>query len=219
MNCQICDGIMIKKFTVPFKYSLNGTVDYFQCADCGYIKAPLFDKWTKEEWLQIYNDRYHLIDTGSKLRQIKYAKIFSEYDFNYHLDFGSGEGLVSKILVKHGKRSYAYDPFYNKSDLPNIKFDFISAIEVLEHLTDPNLLFKTINSLSCLNCKLVATTKLISNFSIPVEKFWYVNPYAGHICFYSDKSLVLLAEKHRWNKILTKDDDHFFVKGNNINVI
>ena len=49
---------------------------------------------------------------------------------------------------------------------------------------------------------------------MPIENFWYVNPYAGHICFYSDKSLILLAEKHRWKKNLTKDDDHFFIKLN-----
>lgn len=213
MNCQICDGIMIKKFSIPFKYSLNGIVDYFQCSDCEYVKAPLFDKWTKEDWLQIYNDKYHLIDTGAKIRQYKYANIFKKYNFVYHLDFGSGEGLVSKILNESGKISYAYDPFYNKElNFSNIKFDFISAIEVLEHLTDPNLLFKNINDLTCLNCKLIATTKLISNFSMPMQKFWYVNPYAGHICFYSDKSLKLLAEKHGWNKIITNDDDHFFVK-------
>lgn len=44
MNCQICDGIMIKKFSIPFKYSLNRIVDYFQCTDCEYVKALLFDK-------------------------------------------------------------------------------------------------------------------------------------------------------------------------------
>ena len=114
MICPICNGIMIKKFTMPFKYSLNGMVDYFQCINCGYIKAPLFDKWTEEDWLQIYNDKYYLIDMGSKIRQHKYANIFKKYNFAYHLDFGSGEGLVSKILNEYGKKSYAYDPFYNK---------------------------------------------------------------------------------------------------------
>lgn len=213
MNCPICNDNMKLLFTVSFRYSLSGMADYFQCISCGYIKAPLFDNWTEKAWKQIYNEKYHLVDTGAKVRQYRYANMINTYFFDYHLDYGSGEGLVSKILSQSGRNSYSYDPFYkNDKELPNIKFDFVSAIEVLEHLTNPNMLFKQIDDMTYINCKMLATTKLSSSFTKPIEKFWYVNPYAGHICFYTDKSLQILAENNGWKKIDTKNDNHFFIK-------
>jgi hypothetical protein len=62
------------------------------------------------------------------------------------LDYGGGEGLLTRILRDHGFDAYNYDPYsisnlsfgFNlESILDNDRFSVISIIEVLEHLTNP----------------------------------------------------------------------------------
>lgn len=225
--CPICTSNFKFHAVVPFDRKAGDftEIEFVKCFNCGFIKAPEFDSWSTQRWSsEIYNNGYGVVvDAGTVNRQHKYADKISKIAFTNHLDFGGGNGTVSKILVEQfNKQSQSYDPFHRFDgdfDLPNhndskFSFDLISAIEVLEHLTDPNSLFESINKVTNTSSRLIATTKLLSNFdsNCKFEDFWYVNPRAGHICFYTIDSLKLLAEKHGWELVVSVDDEHFFIK-------
>ena len=62
----------------------------------------------------------------------------------FGLDFGCGPGpVLSEILKKAGHRIELFDPYYrNDRQVLNMKFDFITATEVVEHMSRPGIEFE-----------------------------------------------------------------------------
>ena len=58
----------------------------------------------------------------------------------------------------------------------------------------------------------MTNTKLSSTFNGAFRDFWYVNPRAGHISFYTKKTLEILASKHGWQLTYSNGGSHDFIK-------
>lgn len=224
MNCKICNH-KLEHFSNAFfdRSSIDKTeVGYFKCGNCELICAPEFDDWSSSDWeTKVYTVDYNInVDDGCVNRQHRTANKIKDVRFNFHLDFGCGNGLLSQILMlKYGKQSYFYDPFNRHEgdfDLPkcsaNAVFDLVTAVEVFEHLVDPNLIFDQINPVTSKGTRLMTNTKLSSTFNGAFRDFWYVNPRAGHISFYTKKTLEVLANKHGWQLTHSNGGSHDFIK-------
>lgn len=139
------------------------------------------------------------------------------------LDIGSGTGRSLIEIKKLGAQAYGVDPdpkaervakelklnfvkgFITDNPYPNIKFNYITATQVLEHEPNPDTFLKAVRN------KLVSDGVVIFSFpnidSIYRKIFtsswlhWHV-PY--HISFFSLNSIRLLAERNGFKVTKTK---------------
>ena len=156
--------------------------------------------------------------------------------FNY-LDIGCGNGFltkkisvnfrytigidISKSAIKQAKKKYLGDIKFFNTDIKNFKskkkFNFISLIEVIEHLYSPDNILKQIIKLMNKDTILIISTPYhgyLKNFLISLfNKFdEHVNPLweHGHIKFWSINTLSKLCKKNRLKIIDIKFAGRFY---------
>jgi hypothetical protein len=96
------------------------------------------------------------------------------------------------MLEECGHKIDLYDKFYARNDsVFEKKYDFITATEVLEHLSDPMLEINRLVGLLKNNAYLAIMTQLLT----PQIDFsnWYYKNDPSHIGFFSKKTLNYLA--------------------------
>ncbi len=126
------------------------------------------------------------------------------------LDFGCGTGGLVRFLKNHGIDALGYDdgfafeytrsaeiPIINKTELDSLEstFDFISAIEVLEHIPNPLETFNTFRRLLKPGGVLFITTGNSEPFRNSIFKWHYTKVPAVHISFYEPSTLKYILEK------------------------
>jgi len=128
------------------------------------------------------------------------------------LDFGCGPGpTLSKMLAEKGILCSDYDPYYfNLPRLLEMQYDFITMTEVIEHVSDPRLLFQRLDSMLKPGAVLAIMTKRI----IGLEQFktWHYKNDPTHICFYSDETFQRLAQRLNWRLEMVDKDVVFLYK-------
>lgn len=214
-TCPVCLRSSLPYGEVDFNKScleLHGTIlpavgipiVFYRCSSCEFCFSPEIAKWSHAEFAEkIYNESYPLVDPDCiELRPLANAESLNRLLgdkalFLRHLDYGGGNGLLSKTLCKNGWNSESYDPFVDKSSSSNDRglFDLITAYEVFEHAPDPRGLMA---DLSCLLKPdgVVLFSTLISDGALGVNgslSWWYASPRNGHISLFSRQSLGVLA--------------------------
>ena len=158
-------------------------------------------------------------------------KILSERNFSNleHLDIGCGNGFITKIINKFFKKTTGIDlsnegiklakkkskkiknlNFLNiapeKLIKKNIKFDVITAIEVIEHQYDPFEFMSNIEKLSKKNGYVLITTpyhgyikNLILSLLGLMDNHFTALWTHGHIKFFSIKSLKKLISNYNFD--------------------
>jgi len=111
------------------------------------------------------------------------------------LDFGSGPGPTLSVMFEEaGHVMKVYDPFFAPQDAVfDIKYDFITATEVAEHLNDPRAELSRLWSMLKPGGLLGIMTKLAGG----PEEFnrWHYKDEPTHICFYGKETFEWLARK------------------------
>lgn len=223
-SCPICESSTEKKASIPFDVSqdgpdspsqaLKGTlIDFFQCRSCGHAFAPgLIDQ--SQAWMtkHIYNDDYpkydadYLDEEKGRVKDQSNALVFG-YHFARkrirHLDYGSGDGRLTKKLNAAGFDSAAYDPFSNPA-APGGRFSLITAFEVIEHTSDPHAFLSALDGFADAQCLIRIGT--LQNDGEAIDSWWYANPRVGHINLFSLRSMETLARRHRFNLSVNHSD-------------
>ena len=154
---------------------------------------------------------YHLSETEEKLRYDTHNN--DPYDDRYRaflsqllkplleripekssgLDFGSGPGpTLSLMLEEYGHTMELYDKFYADNDsVFDKKYDFITATEVLEHLSEPMEEVSRLSSILNNQGYLAVMTQILTS-QIDFSSWYYKND-PSHIGFFTKKSLNFLA--------------------------
>jgi SAM-dependent methyltransferase len=161
--------------------------------------------WTPEKISQkCYNDVYvqydpDFISPNGGRTNMMFNYVSQKYNKNiFHLDYGSGEGFLTKRLNEIGyMNSYCYDPFHHPNkEILNKKFDLITCVEVVEHSYNINEVFKLFYDLLNPNGELIITT-LFRNQEL-LDDWWYCAPRVGHILFFEEKGFRQFASKHNF---------------------
>lgn len=205
-KCHICKGTFKKLFSVPFDQSggpmpiVDTTpIWHYQCQGCGLLATLDIYDWSAEEITKrIYNDTYHQVDTGyGGVRAKSWADALTEATPNKanikHLDYGGGEGHLSRMLHSRGWNSATYDP-YAVGDTPTGKYNLITAIEVFEHSFN---IVETITDIKKFLAK--PGVILFSTQLVPPKvdgTWWYLCPRGGHVAILTTKALKLAAKQN-----------------------
>ena len=195
---------------------------YFLCPTCGFLFAPEFGVWTPQDYARfIYNADYHRVDpdfdgTRAQVNAEGLLKLFPDSAGIRHLDYGGGDGQLSRILRNAGWDSESYDPYAgNGSVLPeDARFNLITSFEVFEHVADPHPLLATLSK-HLANPGLLIFSTMLSDGHLQRPRridWWYISPRNGHISIYSERTLRHLAERYGFHCASPRPILHFFWK-------
>jgi len=200
---------------------LTGEAIYYHlCPGCGFCFAPAMHRWSRETFAaKVYNDEYKLVDpdyveTRPRGNADLLARMFPDFGARRHLDFGGGNGLLSRCLAARGWNSASYDPFVDGVIDPNsqARFDLISAFEVLEHATDVRATMREMTGRLAADGLLLVSTLLSDGHLARRERltWWYAAPRNGHVSLLSRQSLALLAQDFGLAASSASEDLHAF---------
>jgi len=190
-HCPLCGSTHISA------YFSNKDASYFSCSQCDLVFTPKAyhlnnadeksrydahqnnpeDQRYREFLSQVFNPVMDYIQPGAK-----------------GLDFGSGPGpTLSVMFEEQGYEVDLFDKFYaNDQAIFNNQYDFITATEVVEHLSKPgdelNRLYSMLNE----DGVLAVMTKMI-NDQVDFAS-WYYKDDPTHICFFSQTTMNYLAK-------------------------
>lgn len=112
------------------------------------------------------------------------------------LDFGSGNSsAVSKMLSENLFKGIMFDPYFFPNEIVfEMKFDFIVATEVIEHLRRP--MNELMQIKACLNAgsRIYLMTEIFEGTEQEFKSWYYKND-PTHLAFYNPVSLNHFAKK------------------------
>lgn len=186
-------------------------IPYWSCERCGFTFTNHMDQWSVEDFRrEIYNDDYRLADPQVYGRDDVPPRETPAYESGKFisalldgsqsqirvLDFGAGAnpGPTGLALLDNGFNLTSYDAY--RADIakePEGQYDFIIAIEVVEHchnlgeLTD--FMARHLGEHGML---WIATGLLAEPVTAEALNSWYVAPRNGHISIFSFTALAAL---------------------------
>jgi SAM-dependent methyltransferase len=198
-------------------------VDYYRCAECGFIFTHYIDNLTHQELLSsIYNGDYVKFDPlYPKIRPEANASLLSSVINEAYagaispriLDYGAGNGMLSDLLSKQicVENYDALNPSFDR--LPQGRFDIIFCAEVVEHVPTPHALLRDWKDLlSSSGCIIFSTNTLPSDIETLRGDWWYMGPRNGHVSLFSIPSLKTLCHMHDMQYEYI--DDHWHLAAN-----
>jgi 2-polyprenyl-3-methyl-5-hydroxy-6-metoxy-1,4-benzoquinol methylase len=162
----------------------------------------MFLNWQAEDYAsKIYNDDYPIVDPDYLMARPHGNAVLLTEQFGQHrgmlrhLDYGGGNGQLSKILKDAGWNSTAFDPYGNSDDVVSGTYNLITVFEVFEHVTQLHeLLDKLAGYLD--EPGLIFFSTLVSDEHVAPDMpldWWYAAPRNGHVSLFSIMSLELLG--------------------------
>ena len=190
ITCSLCQSDKTSHF------HKEESRQFLICLNCAYVFVPKIYQLSEDEEKLRYDTH------NNDPKDVRYRQFLSQLsepllkkipDNSFGLDFGSGPGpTLSLMLEDYGHKVALFDKFYAKDEsVFNRKYDFITATEVIEHLSNPmteiNRLIKCLNDGGYL-----AVMTQILTFKIDFSNWYYKND-PSHIGFFSKKTLNYLA--------------------------
>jgi hypothetical protein len=138
------------------------------------------------------------------------------------LDWGSGSGLLARLLRDSGHACFGFEPYttpvlaagytYKTEDkaFAHAPYRAILAIEVIEHLAEPR---SFVASAMAMTDTLIFSTELLSSNSVGKDWWYYSTETGQHIGFHTKQSLAhLSAEQVCMHDSCHKQGLHIFTR-------
>lgn len=232
-ECNVCNN-----GNIIFKFSKSGS-KLLQCSNCNLVFV--FPKPTLKEQKDWYEKSYadgvyKIFGDSTNLRYLVNEQRFQ--DISHHnltgniLDIGTSTGIFLDVASKNGLSTFGVEfsseivkkinpkhKIFNggleKAGYPNTFFDTVTMYDVLEHLTDPDLVIQEISRIIKPEGLLVITTPDITSWHARLMgKNWIAIHTIEHLYYFSPKSLKELLEKHGFTICeIRKDYKKFTLQG------
>lgn len=213
-SCKICD-IVAAEFDsglILGKYSVR----YFRCPKCGFIQTE------QPYWLnEAYSAAIAKQDVGVMQRNLLNTELTAAIlklifpNMSKALDFGGGHGMFVRLMRDQGFDFRWYDSYASNDYSRGFEhadgaiYDFLTAFEVMEHLTQP---IDEISRLMNMSHNVLLSTLLVPEPAPKLSSWWYYAPVTGqHIAFYTPASLKHLANRFG-RHVLSNGQYHLFTK-------
>jgi hypothetical protein len=211
--CRLCGCNARQIFTKQVLQ--RHVVGYFLCDNCGSLQTEE-PYWLSESYSQ---NNLAAVDTFAANRAITNLGMVASLRNilgvkGRMLDYGGGDGLLTRLLRDQGIDAFVYDAYANPtyaggfSGSLDDEPEMVTAFEVLEHLVTPRDFFF---ALSASTARVFLSTTCLYNNDGP--DWFYLEPgTGGHIFFYSPKALQIVAKSSGWSVVLAKRFQ-LFVRG------
>ena len=198
MQCRICasGAVPFGSIQVLGKYQ----VAYFRCTECGFVQTET------PYWLgEAYSEAIAKQDVGIMGRNELNALLTSSLlamsfpTVERAIDFGGGHGVFVRMMRDRGynffwRDLYAANVFARGFEYDRtVRYDFLTAFEVLEHFIDP---MAEIESLMASADNVFVSTLTIPEPTPALADWWYYVPSSGqHVSLYTKKTLQYIAQR------------------------
>lgn len=225
-TCVICSSTTSPEFSVSHR---EQSVIYYECSFCQHLTASDFDA----DSLYVEDEYFEGVDSEWKtrnrriLRYLRFLNILPGVSIHQNsttLDFGCGVGQLVSDLEEEGFEAWGYEPFPNRPPKSSRVFsewskiqsrvdsiELATAIEVLEHLRKPGRELRSLVSIMRSQGYLLVSTEIYDPKK-HTEKWYYLNPAAGHVSIFTEQSLRLLMEQLGLHPVLRVTDDVWLFK-------
>ena len=195
-SCRVCGCAARYVYTLRL---LARAVDYFDCANCGYLQTQAPD-WLADAYARPIND----VDTGIMARnQLNVGRVVMTLLTFGRLqgrvfDHAGGFGVLERVLRDAGidarwSDKYCENLLARGFEVDGGKYDLLTAFEVFEHLLDPLVELREMLEVAPV---VLLSTELILRRETPPQDWWYLGPEHGqHIGFFRVETLQLMATK------------------------
>jgi hypothetical protein len=174
------------------------TVTYVQCVECGSVSLPHPD-WLEEAYSSAINSLdVGLLERCAQIANVTTAVLGAEHlRQGRFLDFAGGYGTLTRLMRDRGFDFHHMDPYAQNLFAQGYdgsldeRYDLVTAVEVLEHLTDPREELRPVADVTDL---LLVTTQVLPD-PAPAPGTWdyFAEDTGQHITFYSVAGLRSLA--------------------------
>jgi len=189
--------------------------NYFRCSECYLIQIPPAQRLSQEAEKSEY-DKHQNSPEDPGYRKFL-SRLFNPLNERlkaggHGLDFGCGSGPTLSIMFEEvGHKMSLFDPFYApEKQIFQMRYDFITASEVVEHLHSPAKELQRLWSILNPGGWLGIMTKL----ALEQAAFsrWHYKNDPTHVCFFSDNTMRWLARKWQTNYVKIGADVALFQK-------
>ena len=205
-NCPACNGLLGKAFEITVLGDTNAV--YHNCTACDSLIA-VAPTWLDRSYsTTLFPDP----DTGALRRTlfvhnfIRRMRSVGLLAGRYRsLDFGCGLGMLVSLQLDRGVDAHGFDRYSKprfaqlvcRDEMPTSQFDLISAVEVIEHVTNPVEVLASLRERLAPSGLLLITTELFERRRLPDPSRWhYLAPEHGqHITLFSQLGLTRAAER------------------------
>jgi len=199
MKCKICQKECKKIFDAVILKKYNGS--YYHCEYCNFLFVDEPRIWLDEA----YKNSISLEDTGIMRRNIAISQSLSIVlytlfkDNGKFLDFAGGYGILVRLM-----RDYGFDFYWKDIYSENLiargfegnldeQYSAVTCFECFEHFLEP---IQEIEKLAKISTTIIFTTELLPSPIPKPSDWWYYCLSTGqHICFYSKRTLEIIAQK------------------------
>lgn len=218
--CRICGG----ELRPLFSGTVLGDVQaiYARCATCESLIAP------DPHWLERAYSTEVVPDPDSGalqrclfihrcIRRMRHLRLLPRRFRS--LDFGSGRGVLLRLLLDDGMDAWGFDPFpapaFAKErilqEVPDGPFDLVTAIEVIEHTLDPLQTLNRLREALAPGGILLLSTELYDRALHGPDWIYLAPEHGQHITMFSARGLQAAAEATglRWIMSLPWGDKAF----------
>lgn len=191
-RCRLCGAASHHAFSGPV---LGHPVDYFDCAECGYLQTET-PHWLERAYSVAIND----VDTGIMVRNIVNARRVMMTLWAYGrlegrvVDHAGGYGILVRLLRDRGVNAFWRDKYCDNLLARGFEagadpVDLLTAFEVFEHLEHPLEELKALLDQAPI---VLISTDLLG--AVPDPQWWYLGPEHGqHIGFFRERTLAWMA--------------------------
>jgi hypothetical protein len=203
MKCPVCSGEM--KFSFTAKVLRKHLARYEVCDACGFLRAH------EPYWLdEAYSSAIAAADTGLVARNYSLAAklagalywVMGERGAGQYLDAAGGYGMLTRLMRDMGFDFYWSDKYCENLLAPRFEYKpelgacrAVTAIEVMEHLTDPAAFIEeTLDSAGA--DALLFTTEPYEGAPPDPGSWWYYTFATGqYIGFFQRRTLEVLGAR------------------------
>lgn len=207
-DCPLCSS-------QTYPYWEDKRRQYYGCEQCGMVHVPSEFRLSEKEEKAIYDLHDNQIDDQGYRRFL--SRVFDPLNKllsanSSGLDFGCGPGpALAAMLEEAGHSVSLYDIFYYPdSAVLNRQYQFITATEVVEHLSQPKQELERLWRCLEPGGLLGIMTKKVQD----KEAFsrWHYKNDLTHICFFAERSFEYLSEQWGADIVHTGKDVIIFKK-------
>ena len=114
------------------------------------------------------------------------------------IDFGCGQApALGDMLTRSGRPTASYDPhFFPNDELLDVRYDFLTCSEVLEHVHEPLPLLDRFAALVRRGGIIGVMTGPYDTAG-PFQDWWYRRD-PTHVCFYAADTMTWIARRFGW---------------------
>lgn len=190
MKCILCKSVV------------NREHNYYFCSNCELIfkeKHCILSENDEKDRYLLHNNTILDEKYVSYFRNIADVAVVPYVSGKNGLDYGSGASNVFEEVLKkwYGFEVKSYDKYFCDNSNLKKEYDFITCIEVIEHIYNPIEFFKELDNFLGLDGCLIFKTSFHNNDVSKFFNWWYIRDET-HITFYTYQTFKYLANKFNY---------------------